>query len=319
VYSRPLLGCLAVLCLDILVVAQPPPSPNPAESRLLAPVATIARRVDEVNVAFTVTDHKGRFISNLREDDFRLFDNHLAPKQLTYFRQRSDLPLHLAVLIDASSSVRACLKFEQNAAFAFLKKVVRPGTDKAFVVAFNDRANVIAEVADNRSQISKAVKRVKADGNTSLYDAITFASGKLRQIPEHGITRRAIVLISDGVDTASQGTLHDAHEAASLADVSIFALSTNMEDLRSSSSGDTVLQELATTTGGRFLAARDESQIYSGLNSVEKALHNQYVVAYRPTAFEADGSYRTLELVPVKNGLRTNCRKGYYAKRRSVP
>jgi hypothetical protein len=94
----------------------------------------------------------------------------------------------------------------------------------------------------------------------------------------------------------------------------IFALSTNYSRDDPNGTGDNVLKELASTSGGVLLEAHEESQLSSAFRSVEKALRNQYVVAYNPSAFQADGSYRTVEVIPRKQGLRTSCRKGYYAK-----
>jgi VWFA-related protein len=131
---------------------------------------------------------------------------------------------------------------------------------------------------------------------------------------ENQLTRRAIVLISDGVDTVNGSTLQQAEKAASRAEVMIFALSTNYSGDDPNGNGDGVLKELAATTGGTLLQAHEESQLASAFHSVEKALRNQYVVAYNPSAFQADGSYRTVEVIPRKRGLRTSCRKGYYAK-----
>jgi VWFA-related protein len=289
-----------------------------SESHLLAPVTTISKAVDEVNLAFTVTDKKGHFINNLQPDDFALRDNNLAPTRLTFFQQRSDLPLHLAVLIDTSASVKNRLKFEQQAALTFLKKILRSETDEAFVVAFNDQVSTIQEPTDKIAEISKALKSVTADGDTSLYSAVIYASEKLRQLPEHQMTRKGIVLISDGVDTVNQSTLQQAKEAAVRADAMVFALSTNFSEIEPNAEGDGVLKELAAYTGGALLPGHNDSQLDSAFRKIEKALRNQYVIAYHPAEFQADGSYRTIEVVPHKTGLRANCRRGYYAVVRAL-
>jgi Ca-activated chloride channel family protein len=266
-----------------------------------------------VNLAFTVTDQHGRFISNLRPDDFHLRDNQLAPPHFTFFQQRSDLPLHLAVLIDASSSVKYRFKMEQNSALAFVKKILRPGKDKALVIAFNDQVATIQDLTDRATSVSKAIAKVNPDGNTALYDAVIYAAEKLRRVPEAGITRRAIVLVSDGVDTVKGSSLLQAQAAVARAEVMIFSLSTNTSELEPNAEGDAVLRQLAISTGGSMLPAHDEARLSSSLRNVEKALHNQYVVAYSPPEFHADGTYHKVEVLPVKKGLRANCRKGYYA------
>ncbi len=312
--KRRLLLCCLPLLSALPVVAQV--SVTVSDPHFLSPATTITKNVDEVNLAFTVVDKKGHFVSDLRRDDFRFLDNHQEPQRLTLFQQRSDLPLDLAILIDASASVQDRFRFEQAAALAFIKKIVRPGKDKAFVIAFNDHLTTIQDLTDQTAKISKTLAKVKPEGNTSLYDAVIYASEKLHQIPVHEITRKAIVLISDGVDTVSRSTLEEAEQAAARTEVMIFALTTNYPHEVRDIDGDTVLRELATSTGGALLPSHDEGKLASAFRSVGKALHSQYVTAYNPQAFAPDGSYRTVEVIPLKEGLRTNCRKGYYAKAR---
>jgi VWFA-related protein len=280
---------------------------------LMAPAVTIAKQVDEVNLAFTVTDHHGHFISNLRPEDFQLLDNRRVAQQLTFFQQRSNLPLHIAIVIDASASVKQRYGMEKRAVLAFARKVVRPGKDKVCVVAFNDRVTTIQEPTDRTAALSKAMAEVKAEGNTDLYGAVIYAAQKLRQIPENGITRRAIVLVSDGVDTIGHSTLTQAQAAAARAEAMIFSLTTNVSEFDENADGDAMLKQLAVATGGRLLPAYDEWRLLSAFQGIERTLRNQYVVAYKPPEFRADGSYHQVEVLPAKKGLRTNCRAGYYA------
>lgn len=313
---------ITLLCSLIPLItasAQIPSTTGSQVAEFLAPVSTIAKSVDEVNLAFTVTDKHGRFISNLRPDDFRLLDNNAAPERLTFFQQRSDLPLHLAVVIDASASVEYRFKFETTAAAVFLKSVLRPGTDKAFVVAFNDTARTVVEPSDGPAKLTAGMKRLKPEGNTDLNGAVIYACEKLRRISEKQITRRAIVLISDGVDTVHHASLQEAEQAAYRAQVMLFSLTTNQSDLDPNSEGDKVLQELAQSTGGALLAAHNEGRLAWAFKVVQKALRNQYVLAYTPSDFLPDGTYRKVDLHTINRGLRTNCRKGYYAKPRVEP
>lgn len=293
--------------------AQSPTSLSASGYQLLVPITTISKQVNEVNLAFTVIDRRGRFISDLHPEDFRLFDNHLAPSRFTFFQQRSDLPLHLAVLIDASASVTHRFKMEQDAAMAFIKKILRPGKDQAMVIAFNDRVTMMQDLTGQTASVSRAIAKVRPEGNTALYDAIIYAVAELRRIPESGITRRAIVLVSDGVDTVGRSTLPQAQSAAARGEIMIFSLTANMSDFDPDATGDKILQQLAESTGGNVLPGYDEVRLLSSLRNVEKALRNQYVLAYSPPEFRADGTYHRVEIVPVKKGLRANCRNGYYA------
>jgi len=314
---RPILCFLVPAILTVTAAAQIT-SPDMNVSEFVAPAATISKAVDEVNLAFTVTDKRGHFISNLSPNDFHLLDNNRVPQRLTFFQQRSDLPLHLAVLIDASASVEYRFKFETAAAAQFLKRIVRPGTDQAFVVAFNDSVKTVMEATDKPARLNAALKRLRPEGNTSLHDAVIYASDKLRHLSERQITRRAIVLISDGVDTMHRSTLQQAEQEASRAEVMIFSLSTNFAETDANAEGDRVLRELAATTGGALLTAHDETRLDAALQNVQKALRNQYVLAYSPADFQPDGSYRPVQLSTLKKGLHTNCRRGYYAKPATV-
>jgi Ca-activated chloride channel family protein len=275
---------------------------------------TISKRVDEVNLAFTVTDKRGRFISNLAPADFQILDDHRPPQEVKYFQQQSDLPLRVALLIDASSSIKYRFKFEQRAASVFLKNILRPMKDLAFVVAFDARVHLVHDLTGDVSALSKAVKAIKPGGNTVLYDAVIFACSKLRNIPETQATRRAVILISDGNDTASRDLMYDAQRATARSEVVMFALSTNDLSTDPYPKGEAVLDLLTLPTGGRILAARDEYQLSSAFHKVEKALRNQYALAYLPADFSPDGSYRAIEIIPQKNGLKVQCRKGYFAR-----
>jgi VWFA-related protein len=304
---------LVLPTVSSLVLAQSQTAIRPSNYEFLVPVTTITKQVNEVNLAFTVTDHHGRFVSNLRPEDIRLLDNQLSPARFTFFQQRSDLPLHLAVLIDVSSSVTHRFKAEQEAAMAFIKKILHSGNDQAMVIAFNDRVTLIQSLTGQTARVSQAITQVNPGGNTALYDAVIYAADKLRRIPESGITRRAIVLVTDGVDTVSGSTLLEVQAAATRDEVMIFSLTTNTSDGDPSSQGDAILKQLASASGGVMLPAQNEGRMSSSLRTIERTLHNQYVLAYSPPEFRADGTYHAVEIVPAKKGLRAHCRKGYYA------
>ena len=158
------------------------------------------------------------------------------------------------------------------------------------------------------------MRKIKPAGNTALNDAVIYACDRLRRIPEKQITRRAIILISDGVDTVHRSTLQQAEQEAARSEVMIFSLTTNYSKDDANGQGDEVLLELSASTGGTLLPAHEDSELQSALHTVQKALRNQYVLAYTPSGFAPDGKYRQVELKALKRGLRTNCRKGYYAR-----
>jgi VWFA-related protein len=274
---------------------------------------TFTKRVDEVNLTFTVTDSKGHFVSALPADAFKLLDNHQPPQAMGYFHPQTNLPLRVALLIDESDSIRGRFKFEQKAASIFLKKILRPDVDQAFVVGFDGTVNLASDMTGNVDQLSKAIHSLKSEGETALYDAVIYACNKLRENREPHVTRRAIILITDGLDTKSSAILADAEEAAARADVLIYALSTNNLEENRHPKGDAVLSLLTEPTGGHILPAREEDELKHAFAEIEKALRSQYAMGYRPADFRPDGLFRQIELLATRKGLKVQCRKGYFA------
>src|SRR5581483_9806334 len=124
------------------------------------PIVTIKKRVDEVNVLFIATDRHGKFVRNLNEGDFTILDDHKPPQAIVSFTRQTDLPLELGLLVDTSGSVRSRFDFEQQAAIDFLKQVIRPSFDRAFVMGFNAHSQVTQDFTDNVSLLSVGVHRL---------------------------------------------------------------------------------------------------------------------------------------------------------------
>ena len=279
---------------------------------------TITKRVDVVNLVFTVTDSRGRFVSNLPQSSLQVLDNRQAPQTIEYFQQQSNLPLRVALLVDLSDSIRGRFKFEQEAASTFLKKILRPGKDEAFVIGFDSHVHLVHDVTSDVNQLSGAIHSMNSGGNTALYDAIIRASNKLRASNGGGITRKAIILISDGMDTASKAILNDAIQATERAEAVVYVLSTN--DLREAKypKGDAIMDLIAKPTGGHILQAREKSDLKHGFAEIEKALRSQYAMGYHPADFRSDGGFRSIEIIPEKPALKVQCRRGYFAPRELV-
>jgi VWFA-related protein len=270
--------------------------------------------VDEVNLVFTVTDSKHQLRSGLSAADLRFLDNQHAPEKIQYFQQQSSLPLHLALLIDTSSSVEKRFGFEKKAATVFLQKMIRPGLDQALLIAFDDEVHLVHDFSDDLPAIRQSLKPLKPGGNTALYDAVLFAADKLKSYSEASVTRRVIIIITDGEDTKGHSILYDAEQAAIRADSVLFALSTNQLNSQSRyPRGEAVLELLSRATGGGILPAHGRSEINHAFRTMEKTLLSQYVVGYTPAGFKADGSFHTVEILPRDSRLHVQCRRGYYA------
>jgi VWFA-related protein len=303
--------------ITLMLNAQQDPAAPAITARLIDPdatILTISKRVDEVSLLFTVTDSKGHFVTDLNASDLQVFDNRMPPESIRQFQKQSDLPLRVGLVIDLSESITSRFKFEKKAAAMFLKKSLRP-TDQAFVVGFNDRVQLAHDFTNDSAALGASLQKMKAGGNTSLYDAIAFACHKLQEQPRDRLARKVLILITDGQDTSSKGILADAQQAAARADTAIFALSTNDLSHDEYPKGEAVLELLTRYAGGQILAARETAELSRAFAQVEDALRSQYSLAYKPANFTPDGSYRTIELRCAKPKLRVQCRRGYFAPR----
>jgi VWFA-related protein len=276
---------------------------------------TIHKRVDEVNVVFTATNGHGKFVRDLSQGDFRVLDNNQPPQSIMDFRRETDLPLRVGLLVDDSGSVKSRFTFEQNAAVSFLKQVLRPGTDRAFVIGFNSRSKLMKDFTDNTSALSQAIGDLHAGGGTALYDAIYLAcKEKLLKAGngDHPV-RRAIIVLSDGEDNQSQVSLQRAIEMAQRAEVVIYAISTDDSGLVMR--GDGILEQLANVTGGRAFFPYKMNDITKSFSAIEEELHSQYSLAYKPADLSADGRYHSIEIVALNKKVHVRARPGYYAPR----
>lgn len=276
------------------------------------PVLTVKKQVNEVNVLFIATDKHGKFVRNLSEDDFAILDDHKPPQAIVSFRSETDLPLELGLLIDTSGSVRTRFDFEQESAIGFLQQTLRPHFDKAFVMGFNSHTTITQDFTDDNVLLRVGVHRLQNGGGTALYDAIYRACRtKLMKEQDERPARRAIIVVSDGEDNQSEVGEGAAIEMAQRAQVIIYAISTDDSGLILR--GDTVLQQLADATGGRAFFPYKMKDVKSSFAAIEDELRSQYVVAYHPANFEADGRYRPIEITANRKDLQVRARKGYYA------
>lgn len=294
-----------------MAVGEPDASPA---TELASVVTTFRKSVDEVNLLFTVVDGKGRFVNKLRLDDFNLLDNNRPPEKIGAFQQESDLPLRVALVIDLSGSISHRFKFEQDAAAAFLKKILRPKTDRAAVIGFNEKVDLQQDLTGDVTSLTSAVRRLQPHGETALFDALIFAANRLSKSPEAG-TRRMIILISDGEDNRSLRKMHEVQEAALRAEAPIYTLSTNQFRSGEYSKGEAVLELLARYSGGELIPAHESHEVVKAFRQVEEALRSQYVLSYKPAAFQRDGNFRQIGLNVRKSNLKVECRRGYFAPR----
>ena len=277
-----------------------------------APDTRIILEVNRVDMLFTVTDKKGRFITDLGKDDFLVVENK-RPQTIAEFSAESDLPLRIAILVDTSNSIRDRFRFEQQAAVDFINSVIRPRQDKAMIVSFDSSAELVSDLIDEPDKLAQAIRSLRPGGGTALYDALYYACRDKLQLdkPKYRF-RRAVVIVSNGDDNQSRVSRDQALEMAQKADAVIYCISTNIS--RIESDGDKVLKYLARETGGQSFFPFKAEDLAQSFENIANELRHQYAIFYRPDPFRTDGLYHTVDLrVKSRKDVVVRARKGYYA------
>jgi VWFA-related protein len=289
-----------------------PGGAQPANADDDVPLTTITKRVDEVNVVFTVTDKRGKFVKDLKENDFQVIDD-TKPAQLRSFRNETNLPLRVGLLIDASNSVRDRFKFEQEAAIEFLNQIIRPKSDRAFVIGFDTTPEVTQDFTDNTEALSRGIRALRPGGGTAMYDAIYYACRDKLLAYDKGpeATRRAIILLSDGEDNQSRVSREEAIEMAQKAEVIIYAISTNTSGVKLR--GDKVMEYFAEQTGGRAFFPFKIQEVSDAFSQIQDELRSQYAISYKPADFQFNGRYHKIDILADNKKYKVRARKGYYA------
>jgi len=275
-------------------------------------VPVFRTHTDEVNLIFTVTDKHGKFIRDLKEGQFKILDNNLPPKQITHFDAETDLPLRVGLLIDASNSIRDRFQFEQQAAIEFLQQIIRPRSDRAFVLAFDEVWDLTQDFTGDLDQLTHGIQVIRPGGGTAMWDAVYFACrDKLMKEKDSFPVRRAMILVSDGDDNQSRVLRQEALDMAQRADVIIYTISTNLTS-SSVDQGDKNLKMLAEATGGRAFFPFKLQDLADAFHDIQAELRSQYVIAYKPDQFFANGQYRPVQITMADKKFRVRAKKGYY-------
>jgi len=307
-----------VLACGVAVAQQPAPAPSPSTSGQqqagevkIEKIPTVRVRTDEVNVVFTVVDKDGRFVRDLKQDQFKVLDNRLPPRQIMNFAAQTDLPLHVGLLIDASNSIRDRFKFEQDAASEFLYEIIRPKTDRAFVLAFDEVVDVTQDFTGDLDKLRTGIQKIRAGGGTALWDAVYYSCrDKLMKEPASSAVRRAIILVSDGDDNESRVYRQEAVEMAQRAEVVIFTISTSL--MSNHTKGDENLKILAESTGGRAFFPVKLDDVVAAFTDIQDELRSQYMISYRPDQFVANGQFRPIQIVADNKKFKVRAKRGYF-------
>lgn len=319
--------------------ANPSPTPPPAGDEV-DDDDVVRVDTDLTNILFTASDKNKRFLIDLKKEDVRVLEDG-QPQEIFTFLPQTDLPMSIAILIDVSQSQQRTLPDEKHAAREFVDSVVRTRKDEVAVLTFTGETTLELDLTSNVQRVRQAIDNIEfvpasgtvrgisvgtppissrnqtLAGSTALWDAVYVTANEvLSQTSDR--TRRAAILITDGVDTAEHGKkLRDAIEQAGKHDVLVFAIGIG-DDYYYNGVNEGDLRKLSEQTGGRAYFPRNEADLAKAFKQIEAELRSQYLVAYAPTNAKRDGSFRKVQIEIVNPALRNQIklthRNGYFAK-----
>jgi VWFA-related protein len=303
--------------------AAPPQSPaqTPAQQPNAAPslptqdqpTETIKVQVNEVNLIFTVTDKKGKFITGLRRENFGLLDDGRPPLAVLRFTQQTHLPLRVGIMLDTSSSIRQRFQFEQDSAIEFLLQILHVD-DRAFVEGFDIQTDVAQDFTNNVDLLNQGIRKLRPGGGTALFDSLyKTCRDQMLTLQETAAVRRALILVSDGDDNYSRVEESDAIKMCQRADTIVYSISTNISP--SKDKGDDVLKAISEATGGQAFYPVKLEDVAVGFHNIEEELRSQYHLVYRPADLRMDGAFRTIYLQATDPRYHVRAQKGYFAPR----
>ncbi len=293
---------------------------------------------DLVNTLFTAVDKDHHFITNLRAEDIRIFENG-RQQEVSLFERETDRPLSIAVLVDTSESQRGVLDDEKKAALAFVSSVIRPDRDRAAILSFTGETRVEQDLTNEMEKLKNAVVKVQIPavnkerleagepsppvdedprGWSGVWDAVWVSIQRVL-IKSPQSVRRAIILLSDGDDTSSRVSKDEAIGFAVKSDVVVYSIGIRDSDFPSGKMDRKALRKVSEQTGGQVFFPIDDQGLRLAFSQIENELRSQYAIGYSPTDKARDGTYRQVKIEIVsqemrKRKLRLLYRQGYYAK-----
>lgn len=292
---------------------QPPAAQTPQEQEPTNEAPTIRVQVNEVNLIFTVTDKKGRFITGLRRENFGLLDDGRPPVAVLRFSQQTNLPLRVGIMLDTSSSIRQRFQFEQDSAIEFLLQILHRN-DRAFIEGFDIQTDMAQAFTNNIDLLNQGIRKLRPGGGTALYDALyKTCRDQMLTLQEEGAVRRALIVVSDGDDNYSRAQQSDAIKMCQRAETIVYTISTNVSP--SKDKGDEILRTISEATGGMAFFPIKIEDVATGFRNIQEELRSQYSLVYRPADFKQDGSFRTIYLQALDLRYKVRASKGYFAPR----
>jgi len=266
-----------------------------------------------VSLTVTVTDGSNRLVTGLDRFNFEVYEDKV--KQEISFFTDEDAPVNLGIVFDVSGSMKGKIDRARDALKAFIQ--TSQSDDDFFLVAFNQRANLLAEFT-NGDALANKLTLVDPKGQTALYDAAYLGVEKVKQ-GRH--SRNAILLISDGQDNSSRYTYGELHKRLKEAGVQIYCI--GIVDMGGAAGGtldmqgQAILEEIAQSTGGKAFFPKSGAELEEITTRIALELRHQYSIGYSPTNVKRDGQWHKIKISvkPPKgwSNLRVQHKEGYYA------
>ena len=317
--------------------------------------AKFSTDVKVVNVLVTVHDKQGKIVSDLTKDDFDLAEEG-RPQTIRYFTRETDLPLTLGLLVDTSLSQRRVLGEEKDASRRFIEKVLREDRDQTFLIHFDHDTELLQDLTSSRSRLERALDEVSLPDDarpqfgggggggggrrrsnlpgTTFYDAVLLASDELMR---KRMGRKALIVLTDGVDNGSKVSLREAIESAQRADTLVYTIWFTGDEQGASQpfgggfggrrrgggfpqaqaqrpDGKKILQQMSRETGGGFFEVSRKTSIDQIYDRIEEELRNQYSLGFTPEKTDSFGFHR-IAVTVKRSSLIVQTREGYYPGR----
>ncbi len=300
---------------------------------LMAQDEPIRVDVNLVSILTSVRGKNGALISNLEKSDFKIYEDG-KEQQIKNFTRETDLPLTLGLLVDTSASQDRLIDTEQRAAAQFFSKVLRP-KDQAFLIQFGAEAELLQDLTNSAKLLQQGLKQLRLStpvgglhpgpvptmqnqAGTILYDAVYLG---VNDELKHEVGRKALVLITDGVDTGSKISRDKAIEAAQKGDTIIYSI--NYEDraaygggfgtISFGGGGEGELRRMSSETGGQVFHVDRKHSLDDIFRDIQEEMRSQYAITYQPPSPKRDGSYHKIEIKLSNKDYKAQARKGYYA------
>ena len=270
--------------------------------------------VEMVSLNVTVTDSTGRYVTDLDQNDFNVFEDG-ARQELTFFN-KTNLPIALSLLIDSSASMEQRMEHAQEAAIGFARKVRQQ--DLAQVVDFDSRVEIKQSFTNKVDELESAIRTTSPGGSTALHNAVYISLKELAKVKAKNpdeVRRQAIIVLSDGEDTSSLVSFEEVLELAKRSETAIYTIGLQPREttaLRGFREAEFVLRQLAQETGGRAFFAQKVEDLKDVYGQIADELSSQYSMGYASKNPRRDGAFRRLVVQTTRPNTTARTKRGYY-------